>query len=269
MTAGYVILLVLIFLIMFGAGQRILDRMRLNDTWALVIMIAIAIGVAIPAIRIGKHFEFSIGGFLIPLGVCVYLLIRVGWSRDLLRAFLGTIITAGAILGLEYLLPARPENVLIDYMFLYGIVSGLVAYLLGRSRRNAFICTVLGISLARIIQYIINVSTGIKNCVLSLGSAGAFDSMVIAILFAVGLCEVLGEGLERLCGEKTKQKRNFENGRFVAKKLEEKGEDARLSKDEHLRATATENVKMDGNLTSKGKLNKVEFSKQTKKGVKK
>lgn len=250
MTAGYIILLVLIFLVMFGAGQRVLDRMRLNDTWALLIMIAIAIGVAIPTIRIGKHFEFSIGGFLIPFCVCVYLLIRVGWSRDLLRAFLGTVISAGVILGLEYLLPARPEPFLLDYMFLYGIVAGLVAYLLGRSRRNAFICAVFGISLARIIQFIINISTGIKDCVLSLGSAGAFDSMVIAILFAVGLCEVLGEGLERLMGEKTKQKRDFIDGKFVPKDGKEQGKNAVLSKDEHLRMAAEDNVKMDGNLVS-------------------
>ena len=219
MSAGYIILLVLILLVMFGAGQRVFDRMRMNDTWALVIMIAIAIGLAIPTIRIGKNFEFNIGGFLIPFGVCVYLLVRVGWSWDLFRAALGTLITAGAILGLEYLLPASPEKFLLDYMFVYGIVAGLVAYLLGRSRRNALICSVFGITLARVIQFVINICTGVKSSVLSLGSAGAFDSMVIAILFAVGLCEVLGEGLEKLRKKnKTEDKYVFENGRFVDKK---------------------------------------------------
>ena len=167
MTVGYIILLVLIFLIMFGAGQRILDRMRMNDIWALVVMIAVAIGLALPTIRIGAHFEFNIGGFLIPFGVCIYLLIKVGWSRDLFRAFLGTIVTAGIIIGLEYLLPAKPENVLIDYMYLYGIVAGLVAYVLGRSRRNAFICSILGISLARVIQFIINIASGVESTKLS------------------------------------------------------------------------------------------------------
>jgi len=219
MSTGYIILLVLILLVMFGAGQRVLDRMRMSDTWALVVMIAIAIGLAIPTIRIGSNFEFNIGGFLIPFGVCVYLLIRVGKSWDLFRAIIGTIVTAGLILGLEYLLPASPEKFLLDYMFIYGIVAGLVAYLLGRSRRNAFICSVFGITLARLIQFVINISTGISSSVLSLGSAGAFDSMVIAILFAVALCELLGEGLERLRKkDKTADKYDYENGRFVDKK---------------------------------------------------
>lgn len=225
MSVGYIILLVLIFIIMFGGGQRVLDRMRMNDTWALIVMIAIAIGVAIPTIHIGKHFEFNIGGFLIPFVVCIYLLIRVGWSWDLFRAFVGTIITAGAILGLEYALPATPEKYWLDYMYLYGIVAGIVAYALGRSRRNAFICTIFGITLARVIQYIINVSTGIKNCVLSLGSAGVFDSMVIAVLFAVGLCEVFGESLEKLTGEKHKKEYKMVGGDFVPKTQAEKQHD--------------------------------------------
>ena len=219
MSTGYIILLVLILLIMFGAGQRVLDRMRMNDTWALIVMTAIAIGLAIPTIRIGRNFEFNIGGFLIPFGVCIYLLIRVGISWDLFRAILGTVVTAGIILGLEYLLPASPENFLLDYMFIYGIVAGLVAYLLGRSRRNALICSILGVTLARVVQFIINICTGIKSTVLSLGSAGTFDSMIIAVLFAVALSELLGEGLEKLKkGKKTKDKYDFENGRFVSKK---------------------------------------------------
>ena len=219
MSTGYIILLVLIFLVMFGAGQRVLDRMRMNDTWALIVMIAIAVGLAIPTIRIGNNFEFNIGGFLIPFVVCIYLLIRVGFSWDLFRAVLGTIVTAGIIIGLEYLLPATPEKFLLDYMFIYGIVAGLVAYVLGRSRRNALICSVFGITLARVIQFVINICTGVHSSVLSLGSAGAFDSMVIAILFAVALAELLGEGFERLKkGKRTEDKYNYENGRFVTKK---------------------------------------------------
>ena len=134
----------LILLIMFGAGQRILDKLRLSDRWAIAILVAIVIGIIIPPIRIGSMFSFSIGGFLIPFGLCVYLLIRAGWSMDLVRAFSGTILTACVILLLEIFLPSEtPENIIIDNTFLYGIVAGLIAYFLGRSRRNAFVCSVL------------------------------------------------------------------------------------------------------------------------------
>ena len=55
--------------------QKILDNMRLTDKTALIILIAICIGLVIPPIWIGEYFCFSIGGFLIPLAVSIYLLL--------------------------------------------------------------------------------------------------------------------------------------------------------------------------------------------------
>ena len=139
MSVSLVIITILILAVMFGAGQRILDQMRLNDKQALLILVLICIGIIIPPIYITKNFCFSIGGFLIPFGICVYLLISCGWSRDLLRAIVGTILVAGFCLLAEWVLPADPEEMIVDPMFIYGIIAGIVAYTLGRSRRNAFI----------------------------------------------------------------------------------------------------------------------------------
>ena len=163
MSVSLIIISTIILLIMFGAGQRILDSLRLNDKEALMILILICIGILIPPIWIGKYFCFSIGGFLIPLGLSIYLLISCGWSRDLLRSFFGTIIVAALIYGLEWLLPADPEEVLIDNMYIYGVVAGVVAYALGRSRRNAFISCLFGITLAQLVQWIINFAAKTPN----------------------------------------------------------------------------------------------------------
>ena len=45
---------------MMGAGNRILDNLRLNDKQAVVILLLIAIGIAIPPIYIGDYFALSI-----------------------------------------------------------------------------------------------------------------------------------------------------------------------------------------------------------------
>ena len=103
MSVSLWILSALIILIMFGAGQRILDQMRLNDKQAILVLLSIVVGLLIPPIYIGKYFCFSIGGFLIPFIICIYMLISAGFSRDLLRAFLGTILVAGIIYGLEWM----------------------------------------------------------------------------------------------------------------------------------------------------------------------
>ena len=204
----------LILLIMFGAGQRILDRLRLSDKWALIILTAIVIGLIIPPIRIGSMFSFSIGGFLIPFGLCVYLLVRAGWSMDIVRAFTGTILTASVILLLEIFLPSdTPEQIVVDNTYLYGVVAGLVAYLLGRSRRNAFVCSVFGITLASVAVFVYNMMQGV-DVPLALGVGGAFDSIILAILISVGLAELVGKTAEIVVG-KTQKTYNFEASRFV------------------------------------------------------
>lgn len=204
----------LIILLMFGAGQRILDRLRLSDRIALLILIAIAVGLIIPPIQIGKVFSFSIGGFLIPFGVCVYLLIKAGWSMDIVRAFVGTILTAGAITILNIILPSRsPEDIIIDNTFLYGVVAGVIAYVLGRSRRNAFVCSVLGVTLSSVAIFVYNLLMGIETK-LALGVGGVFDSIILSILISVGLCELIGKTAEVVAG-KTEKAYNYEAGEFV------------------------------------------------------
>lgn len=215
MNFGLIVITIVLIALMCGAGQRILDKMRLNDKWALGIVLGIVVGIIIPPIKIGENFSFSIGGFLIPFGVCVYLLIANGWNFDLLRAVIGTIVTAGLILLLQWLLPSKtPEDVIIDITWVYGIVSGLVAYFLGRSRRNAFICSVFGLTLASVIQFFITLSTGVV-VPLRLGVGGAFDSYIMSILIAVGLCELIGTTAEMVVGKSKRKVFSMETGEFV------------------------------------------------------
>ena len=195
MSVSFVMISILILLIMFGAGQRILDNLRLNDKEALIILVLICIGILIPPIWIGEYFCFSIGGFLIPLALSIYLLISCGWSRDLLRTIIGTILVAASIYLLEWLLPADPEEMIIDTIYLYGVVAGIIAYILGRSRRNAFVSCLFGLSLAQLVQWIINWINKTPT-ILGLGVGGAFGSYVIAIIISVAVSEFLGRCFE-------------------------------------------------------------------------
>ena len=215
MSTSLIILSVIILLVMFGVGLRILDSLRLTDRTALLILVLICIGIIIPPIWIGNYFCFSIGGFLIPLALSIYLLICCGWSRDLLRAFIGTILVAGVIYGLEWILPANPEDVLIDNMYLYGIVAGLIAYALGRSRRNAFISCLFGLTLASLIQWIINFVNNTPS-ILGLGVGGAFGTYIVSLIIAVAISEFLGRCFEsaKQGDEKEIKEFNFKTGTY-------------------------------------------------------
>ena len=217
MNVSLTILTIFILLVMFGAGQRVLDNLRLTDRQALWIMLAIVVGILIPPIYIGEYFAFSIGGFLIPFALCVYLLVKVGWSRDLLRATIGIVLVAGAVIGIEWLIPAEPETMTIDPNFIFGLVAGLLAYIMGRSRRNAFISAVLRLTIAEVIQFFINQAKGTPT-VLGLGVGGAFDAIIISALLAVALAEFIGRAYEKVKPGKEHKAYNFETGTYDSEK---------------------------------------------------
>ena len=217
MSISLLILTIIILLVMFGAGQRILDQMRLTDKQALLLLVLICIGIVIPPIYIGSNFCFSLGGFVIPFCICVYMLISCGWSRDLLRAVIGTIMVAGLCLLLEWVLPADPEEMIVDPMFLYGVMSGIIAYILGRSRRNAFISAVLGISLSGVIQFFINKAKGVTT-ILGLGTGGAFGTLIVSVIISVALAEFLGRMFETAKKDEDAKVFNFDTHTYDSKK---------------------------------------------------
>lgn len=196
MSIGMVLLTVTAILVFFGVAQRVLDKLYLSDRAALVLIALMFFGTLLPSLRFG-NVQISLGGAVIPLGVCIYLLIRAGTAKERIRAVVGALITGGIIYALSALMPDEPEAIIVDPIYLYGLTGGLVAYILGRSRRGAFICGVLGVMLADTAVAVVNWTKGIDQTLL-LGGAGVFDAIVISGILGVLLCELIGEMLERI-----------------------------------------------------------------------
>lgn len=197
MSIGMILLLVLGLLILFGVLQRVLDRMALTDRQALLCVAAIFIGGWLPSIPLGL-IELNIGGALIPFIVCAYLFLHAGTAKERVRALVASGLTAASIYALGLLIPADPVAMpMLDPMILYGIAGGVIAWLLGRSRRSAFIAGVLGVILADIVGGVSLWMRGV-NQVVYLGGAGALDAVVIAGITGVLMCELAGEIMERI-----------------------------------------------------------------------
>ena len=148
MTIGMILLIIVAILILLGVGQRILDRLRLNDKLALL-FIALIIGLGfVPDIRISPVFAFNLGGAVIPLALCIYLFIKADTAWERWRCILASLATGAAIFAIGRFSPDEPESITVDPIILYGLAAGLIAYLFGRSRRCAFIAGVVGMMLS-------------------------------------------------------------------------------------------------------------------------
>lgn len=214
MTIGMILLIITAILILLGAGQRILDRLRLNDKLALLFIALIIVLGFVPDIRISPVFAFNLGGAVVPLALCIYLFIKADTAWERWRCILASLITGAAIFAIGRFSPDEPETITLDPILLYGLAAGLIAYLFGRSRRCAFIAGIIGMMLSNTANAVYVWSKGIDQDFV-LGGAGAFDGIIVAGLVGVLLAELLGEIIERMKRGTQRPTRIFRNGEFV------------------------------------------------------
>lgn len=200
MPIGMITLIIAAVLIYFGIAQRVLDRMRLNDKAALGFIALIVAGSYLD-IRLVREPTVSVnaGGAIVPLILAGYLYSKAGTTKERTRSVIASLVVGAAIYALGRLMPAEPETMFIDPLYVYGIVAGVIAYLMGRSRRAAFIAGLVGVIISDILhlaELIVRRMPGTVN----IGGAGAFDAVIIAGILAVVLAELIGETRERLQG---------------------------------------------------------------------
>lgn len=214
MSIGLILPVVAGILVLFGVAQRVLDRLRLTDRQALLFAALIFIGGLLPDIPVTPRLSVNIGGALVPLGLCAYLLVKADTTKERARALAASVLTGIAIYAMGRLLPDEPERAFMNYNILYGLAGGVAAYLFGRSRRGAFIAGALGAIIADVWSAVEVWRSGV-NQPLSLGGAGALDVVMTSALTAVLLAELVGELLERASrGRRRDEDRVFENGEF-------------------------------------------------------
>lgn len=198
---GMIILTVVSILIYFGFAHRSLDRLRLTDRGALAFIVLMIVGsfFNITILRAPVHLAINVGGAIIPFVLALYVLIRAGTAKEWVRAIVSTAITATALYLTGRFMGYEPETTLIDPIYVFPLLAGLVAYITGRSRRGAFIGATMGVLALDVAHYFYLYLNRLPGTV-RIGAAGVFDAVVIAGVAAVLIAEVIGEVRERLQG---------------------------------------------------------------------
>ena len=111
MSIGLIVLIVTGLLVIFGAGQRALDRLRLTDRQALLfIALIIALGF-LPDIPLGGEVTVNLGGCVMPLILCVYLFVRAGTWMERGRAIAASLVTGAVCYIIGRYTADEPETI--------------------------------------------------------------------------------------------------------------------------------------------------------------
>jgi len=198
MPVGTIALIVVGVLIYFGVLHRVLDRMRLSDRAALLVLALLIAGSLFDfSAQVGRaRIAVNVGGGLVPIGVAVYLVATADEVREKWRAAAAAAVTGIVVFALGKVLPAEPEAFVIEPMYLYGLSAGVMGYLAGRSRRASLVAGTMGIVLADL-GHAVEIAAMRLPGRAWVGGAGVFDTVVISGLIAVALAEVVGGARER------------------------------------------------------------------------
>lgn len=200
-NVGMLSLVIVTALIFLGFLHRVLDRMRLTKIQAVVILLAMLAAGFLPNIPIWGGLSINIGGAIIPVAVAVYLIVTADEKAEKRRALITSGVVAVVVYLTEKIMPLHGElRFDVDPLFLPAIIAAVTAYLLGRSRRSAFIGGIFGVILTDLLAWSENLLLYQLHVPIVLGSTGVFGAAVIAGMGAVLLAELVGEILERVQG---------------------------------------------------------------------
>ncbi len=216
MSLGILLLSILTILILFGFAGSVLDRMRLNDKTVVLFLIVMIIGTFIPDIPLGNRLSINVGGAIVPIALAIYLFVKAGTGKEKFRAILASVISAIVVFSVsKFFTGEEYTTIFSDPFLIYGIIGGLVAYIIGRSRRSAFIAGIMGIVLSDLIQVALNIINGIPGEI-RIGGAGVIDATVISGIIAVILAEIIGETREKIQGGTDKKNMTFNHSEFAS-----------------------------------------------------
>ncbi len=236
MPMGVILLVILEIIIYFGFAERMIRRMGLNKTALLIFFGLMIVGsfIDIP-ISSSPLITINLGGAVVPVTLAIYILSKADKKVEVIRALVAALLAGTAIFALTQFYRFEEGHTLIDTNYLFPIVSAVIAYLIGRSRKEAFVAGTLGFLIYDLI-HVIRITFGGVPGEADIGGAGAFDSIVLGGLLAVLLVELIGESRERLSG--SNKSNNFLNKSRLAQtstefsKLGEQNEQEEESRDD-------------------------------------
>lgn len=137
--------------------------MRLTDRQALAGMAAVFIGRAYSRYSSGPVVSINLGGAVLPAALCIMLVVKADSVGERWRSLAAAVAGAIVVMVIGRAMPAEPEAIPFDPNWLYGLACGIVAYLMGRSRRAALIGGDHGRAAGDLTQGIINLAQGLST----------------------------------------------------------------------------------------------------------
>lgn len=210
MTMGLILLGIMMLVLFFGFGRNAFKGLGLSPWAAFLVILAFAIGIIVPAIPFSRVFSMNVGGFILPVLAMAALLVVLVRQNAVMRGIAAMLAVVAVTTGLLLVMPMGNTGMRILTAFTIGLVSGALAFIIGRTRAASIFAVTGGIAVGDLIFCLLDYFV-INGLAFELGRAVVYNSIFIAAIFALCLAEAAVMA-GRAMGEKRTEKRklNFE-----------------------------------------------------------
>ena len=190
MTIGLILLALSAIFLFFGGSEKFFSKLGIPSKAAFLIVLALVLGTIIPQLNFGNALSLNLGGFLIPLAVMTALLFRCDDAGERMKALLSIAAVAAVCVAVRMLVPSLSAGLAVTISVVTGFVGAAVSCIVTGSRVPALVGALGGVVLGDVVTSLVY-RFFIDGSQVSLGTAGAFDAVVIGVVFTVIISETL------------------------------------------------------------------------------
>ena len=184
MIIGLVLLGLVVVLLFLGIAQRVFKSFGLSY-WLAFVVVGALIGSAFIPTFTANGVSVCVAGFITPIIAAAVFFVLSYRSGDLWRAVITWAAVLASYVAVWVILPRFLGGTATAAIS--GVLCGIVAFAVGRTRVSVLASTFGGMALGDIIASAVSVYA--YGNVLRIGAAAAFDAIIIASVLAVGMFE--------------------------------------------------------------------------------
>ncbi len=213
MTMGLILLAITALALFFPFGRGAFKGLGLPAWGAFMVLLAFVIGVIVPDIRLGRFGYMSVGGFILPIVASILLAIRLGARRGLGMGLLAMVAVVAITTGLLLIMPTKNMGLRFLTSVVIGLVTGVVAFLIARSRAASTFAVLSGIPVGNLIFSLLDYNF-ISGVEIVLGWSVVFNAFVLSFMVALTIAE-LARSSRSVVSDREARRRNlgYEAGR--------------------------------------------------------
>ena len=189
MTMALILLAVTALALFFPFGRGAFKGLGLPAWGGFMVILAFVIGIVVPDIRLGDLGYLSVGGFILPILASIALAIRLGARGGLGIGLISMVAVVAITVGLLLIMPTSNMGLRFLTSVVIGIVTGVVSYIIARSRDATAFALLSGVPVGNLIFSILDYNFITKSQIV-LGWSVVINALVLAFMIGVTIAEL-------------------------------------------------------------------------------